>query len=285
MKNRQRWFKLMFIAILMVAMGGMAQAAVFSPVGLTGYYADADAGVDVTTGNDFDSSEDSWNPNTAEADAEAGVGTYLDEDGWAYAYGVAGPSPEAYTDTINLDLYATATGFSTETTGYIAASASAQTITYLSPGTGSAFSIDPSIGENVGDPLQISFDFLLDIETGFGGYAQFKGDDGDHAFIYLNGTPIWTYALVDLDAVHSFSDDLSFAIDAFIGDTITVDMLVVAGIDFVAETPDKSANFAGSNATLTMTTVNNPVPIPGAIWLFGSGFLGLVGIRRKMKRV
>jgi len=293
MKNGQRWFKVMLIAVLVVAMGGMAQAAVFNPVGFTGYYADADAGVDVAdagvgvddAGNDFDSSEDSWNPNTAEADAEATVGPFLDEDGYAYAYAVAGPNPEAYTDVINLDLYATATGFSTHSTGLISASASSQTITYLSPGTGSSFSINPSAGESMGDPLQISFEFLLDMETGFGGYAQFKGDNGDSAFIYLNGAPVWDYASVALAADNFFSDDLSFSINALIGDTISVDMLVVAGIDFIAETLDKSANYADSNAVLTMSTVNNPVPIPGAIWLLGSGFLGLVGIRRKFKRV
>ena len=28
---------------------------------------------------------------------------------------------------------------------------------------------------------------------------------------------------------------------------------------------------------------NNPVPVPGAIWLFGSGIIGLVGVRRRTK--
>jgi len=27
----------------------------------------------------------------------------------------------------------------------------------------------------------------------------------------------------------------------------------------------------------------NPVPIPGAIWLLGSGLIGIIGIRRKFK--
>jgi len=29
--------------------------------------------------------------------------------------------------------------------------------------------------------------------------------------------------------------------------------------------------------------VNNPVPVPAAIWLFGSGLLGLVGIARRKR--
>ena len=30
-------------------------------------------------------------------------------------------------------------------------------------------------------------------------------------------------------------------------------------------------------------SINNPVPIPGAVWLLGSGLLGLVGLRRKIR--
>ena len=31
----------------------------------------------------------------------------------------------------------------------------------------------------------------------------------------------------------------------------------------------------------SITVTSNPVPIPGAIWLFGSGIMGLAGLRRK----
>lgn len=41
---------------------------------------------------------------------------------------------------------------------------------------------------------------------------------------------------------------------------------------------ETSSNFV--RGTLTA----GPVPIPGALWLLGSGLLGLVGIRRKTKR-
>jgi hypothetical protein len=30
-----------------------------------------------------------------------------------------------------------------------------------------------------------------------------------------------------------------------------------------------------------LTITNSPVPVPGALWLLGSGLLGLVGLRRK----
>jgi hypothetical protein len=46
----------------------------------------------------------------------------------------------------------------------------------------------------------------------------------------------------------------------------------------------------GAGATIvtigTTVTPINPVPIPGAVWLLGSGLLGLVGIgRKRLKKV
>jgi hypothetical protein len=35
---------------------------------------------------------------------------------------------------------------------------------------------------------------------------------------------------------------------------------------------------------LTVTINENPIPIPGAVWLLGSGLIGLVAIRRKFKK-
>jgi hypothetical protein len=43
----------------------------------------------------------------------------------------------------------------------------------------------------------------------------------------------------------------------------------------------------GTNGTLTLasnpTTAPPPVPLPAAVWLFGSGLLGLVGVSRRRK--
>jgi hypothetical protein len=41
----------------------------------------------------------------------------------------------------------------------------------------------------------------------------------------------------------------------------------------------------GTNGTLTLTgnTVAAPVPLPAAVWLFGSGLMGLVGVSRRRK--
>jgi hypothetical protein len=40
----------------------------------------------------------------------------------------------------------------------------------------------------------------------------------------------------------------------------------------------------GTNGTLTFTgNSTSPVPLPAAVWLFGSGLMGLVGVSRRRK--
>jgi hypothetical protein len=56
----------------------------------------------------------------------------------------------------------------------------------------------------------------------------------------------------------------------------------VMGIPMAAGGPFAGFN-AGFNANMT-PTLNSPVPVPAAVWLFGSGLLGLIGIARRKKR-
>lgn len=53
-------------------------------------------------------------------------------------------------------------------------------------------------------------------------------------------------------------------------------------MDFVWQRPMNST-FGQVNTGQTFSGVN-PVPIPGAVWLLGSGLVGLVGIQRKLKQ-
>ena len=41
---------------------------------------------------------------------------------------------------------------------------------------------------------------------------------------------------------------------------------------------------AGHDINAWVCTETNPVPIPGAVWLLGSGLIGIVGVRRKIKK-
>ena len=43
------------------------------------------------------------------------------------------------------------------------------------------------------------------------------------------------------------------------------------------------ANRTAGNITFDFNTSSVPIPIPGAVWLLGSGLIGIVGVRRKLK--
>ena len=44
---------------------------------------------------------------------------------------------------------------------------------------------------------------------------------------------------------------------------------------------DYGFDLGNGSKSVRLTYVANPVPIPAAVWLFGSGLLGLIGIIRK----
>ncbi len=65
-------------------------------------------------------------------------------------------------------------------------------------------------------------------------------------------------------------------------DTKHVDLLNALGID-----PNIQFNFAGfsiktaNDVVISTDITNTAVPVPAAVWLFGSGLLGLVGVARR----
>jgi len=66
--------------------------------------------------------------------------------------------------------------------------------------------------------------------------------------------------------------------------------LIGSGVDSIAVDNIVLSNFVnGGNepyfyAISEIVLTGSPVPIPGAIWLLGSGLIGIVGIRRKFKK-
>ncbi len=60
----------------------------------------------------------------------------------------------------------------------------------------------------------------------------------------------------------------------------------IIGLTFTLESSDVSASFGmNTPAYFALDDLNGaaPVPIPGALWLLGSGLIGLVGLKRKSK--
>ncbi len=57
-----------------------------------------------------------------------------------------------------------------------------------------------------------------------------------------------------------------------------------ATISNVFSTIENQANIADLYGIITTTPIPNPTPIPAAIWLFGSGLVGLIGIRRRFTK-
>jgi hypothetical protein len=64
---------------------------------------------------------------------------------------------------------------------------------------------------------------------------------------------------------------------------------IYAANDAIAGSPMDNGPFMGFNASFDMLSVTlvdvNPVPVPAAVWLFGSGLLGLFGISFRQKYI
>ena len=176
-------------------------------------------------------------------------------------------------------------GMSDDLTGHMEAYGGTSTV-QAAVTTGIYFQLDPEAGENIGDPVRIDFYWMGDLGTSTGTSAHIDGGfAGDTIAITLNDYPaptsfdpakaVWTQqgnSAAD-GAGDDFWDDEGFFMAA-IGDVI--------GIHMGAETDLNldGSGFAWSEASQTLEMTASPVPIPGAVWLLGSGLLGLFAVRR-----
>lgn len=110
--------------------------------------------------------------------------------------------------------------------------------------------------------------------------AAFSLEQFDAASYELNGTNIYTdYLAIGTRA--SDGSQVSFAFDANEGMTtyLTEDFTLLSSLVFYA--PERIDNIAAGFHLDNI--VLSAVPIPAAIWLFGSGLLCLLGIARRKK--
>jgi len=72
--------------------------------------------------------------------------------------------------------------------------------------------------------------------------------------------------------------------------TYDTDGVNITGDDGIGGSPMDNGPFIGFNmnfdmTSVTMTAISGVVPVPAAIWLFGSGLLGLAGLMRRRKTI
>ena len=79
----------------------------------------------------------------------------------------------------------------------------------------------------------------------------------------------------------------SFNVAGSTGFGTTLGQLSLGTDDGIGGTPMDNGPFSGFNANFDITSVHvdavSQVPVPAAVWLFGSGLLGLVGVARRRK--
>ena len=118
----------------------------------------------------------------------------------------------------------------------------------------------------------------------FGGAG---GDDPDWFKLTIRG--VGADAQYTANAVEFFLADYRFennSLDYIIDEWTWVDLTVlgaVYGLEFALTSSDVGSWGMNTPAYFAMDSVS-AVPIPGAVWLLGSGLLGLIGIRRRQSR-
>ena len=108
------------------------------------------------------------------------------------------------------------------------------------------------------------------------GTLTIASDDGNgNVTIDMTGwTVMWGTPQTAINMGTGAAAVLTCGVDCGDGDSFT--------LDYTAIVPD--GGFAGTPYQLHMSgTISSIIPVPAAVWLFGSGLLGLVGVARRRK--
>ena len=148
------------------------------------------------------------------------------------------------------------------------------------------FRLDPSTGEQPGNLVLVSFEwnavsypYYVNGQYYAGGSSSISGGSTDTMFLSLNSNAKWSHEKISVDGATILNETDSGWFYAHIGDIIGINLGVESRID--ASQAQFRAHTGNNSMTLTSEYV---VPLPGAIWLLGSGLIGLVGVgRRKLK--
>ena len=107
-------------------------------------------------------------------------------------------------------------------------------------------------------------------------------DNGDGT-VDMSG---WTVTWNGIAAIPMGGDSANFAGDTGLGALVCGSCNVgdAFTLDYTAHVPlGDASGFGGVGYTLHLEGTVAPIPVPAAVWLFGSGLLGLVGVARRKK--
>jgi hypothetical protein len=186
--------------------------------------------------------------------------------------------------TVSVGMVANASGFSGGAEGSGWAYSTAAT---LEPTVTDGIFYRITGGAN-GTPVKVLYSWSASLTTGDGGSASFGYGPGPGPLaITCSGNPdpqVWTHgggAIAGKDSetgeYSNLTDGDNGAFMAHIGDIIGIFLGVDARVDF-----SRAGDFY-AHAENTMNLEVQAVPVPGAVWLLGSGLLGLAGLRRFRK--
>jgi len=130
--------------------------------------------------------------------------------------------------------------------------------------TGTEFNIDSTVFTIVTDGAPIDIDDEDFILTSTGGFGSFSGS-------FIVGGGLLTGTFTDLTVVELIAGSGNFFADVIYTGGSLQGALAGGRIE---------GGFVGTSVAAKLGEVS-VVPVPAAVWLFGSGLLGLVGIARR----
>ena len=207
-------------------------------------------------------------------------------------------------DTADSGYRTTVTGTGSFDTASGAGSAEIDAFSFFGGGLASATNTSfQAIGDGIGGPgpyvagemgfnwngnLGIPVTLVLDA-SGFFGSIQAEGSSwtvgADCVGCATSDTADWVIVIPSVGTFSGAIGAVPMAMTNFNTAGTTLGNLFPLVDDGVAGSPMTTAPFLGFNADFDFGTINaSAVPVPAAVWLFGSGLIGLVGVARRRRQ-
>ncbi|VAW74681.1 hypothetical protein MNBD_GAMMA13-787 [hydrothermal vent metagenome] len=130
--------------------------------------------------------------------------------------------------------------------------------------------VDVSFGSSIFDVADVDLTLLFVGAAGHSGTITLLGGSSDGSSADFDLAPSENYT-----GFNSVQDTVVFGI---FSETLDLNSLFSGTFSGVM------LDISDASAVLSLVGTTAPVPVPAAVWLFGSGLLGLVGIARKRRR-